>query len=617
MAYDFLIHQLMNYHFPNVGTSKEQHGYRFTVWAPGRKKVELMLSNKAAIPLQKDEGGCWSALVPDVHAGETYRYRLDDDQSLPDPASRRQPEGVHGPSAVTGSNYEWADDAWKGISLGDMIIYELHVGTFTASGNFEGVITRLDYLKELGINAIELMPLAQFPGERNWGYDLVYPFAVQESYGGIEGLKKLVNAAHQKGIAIILDVIYNHLGPEGNYLPQFAPYFTEKYKTPWGRALNFDDAYCDGVRNYYWQNALMWLDEFRIDGLRLDAVHAIWDFSANHFLLELTKKVTALEDKTGRKKTLIAEFDLNNPRYINPIEKGGYGLDGQWADEFHHALHSIITGEVNGYYEDFGTVSHLAKSMKDSYVYTGQYSKHRKKLFGVLPADNPYSQFVVFAQNHDQIGNRLAGDRLTSTLSFESLKLVAATVLLMPQTPLLFMGEEYGEKNPFQFFIDHSDQNLIEMVRKGRREEFHYFNWEGEIPDPQSEQTFLQCKLSWSFEQDKNEAKLLAYYKHLIAFRKTHPAMQGRDKKAITVYHDAANDKIIAFTRQHDAQQILAVLNFSQEAGGFSSPLAKGGKKIFDSSQEEWMGPGTQTPDDLQAARHITLNHASVVIYEY
>jgi maltooligosyltrehalose trehalohydrolase len=602
----------MNYTYPHVGANCSGNECEFTVWAPGKKTVELVL-NGSAHPLQVDARGYWSVTMHDVHEGDTYQYRLDGDQIFPDPASRSQPQGVHGPSAVTGTGFDWTDQSWTGLPLGDMIIYELHTGTFTPEGNFEGIISKLGYLKELGINAIELMPVSQFPGQRNWGYDGVFPFAVQESYGGLRGLKKLVNEAHRHGIVVVLDVIYNHLGPEGNYLPQFAPYYTGKYKTPWGSAINFDDAYCDGVRHYYWQNALMWLDEFHIDALRMDAVHAIWDFSARHFIQELNAKVRELEKRCGRKKVLIAEFDLNNPRYIDAVEKGGYGLDGQWIDEFHHALHSVVTGEVNGYYEDFGEMAQIAKALKESYVYTGEYSKHRKKLFGRLPADNPYSQFVVFAQNHDQVGNRLLGDRLTSQLSFEQLKLVAATVLLAPQTPLLFMGEECGEKNPFQYFIDHSDEKLVEATRQGRREEFHYFNWEGEIPDPQSEAVFLQCKLSWIHERDTKGGKLLEYYRQLIQFRKTHPAMQGKDKDDITVYH---LEKIIAFTRQHNGRQVLVVLNFGDKPGCFSNPLDAPAKKIFDSSGEDWMGAGAITAEQVKAKEKFSIHPQAAVIYE-
>lgn len=601
--------------YPSVGAHYEKEACIFTVWAPGKKNIALQLSNGTLHPLKKIGFGYWSAKIDVIKPGTTYKYLLDDGNAYPDPASRRQPEGVHGPSAVTDPSYAWTDAAWKGIPLADMILYELHVGAFTPQSNFEGVISKLDYLDDLGVNAIELMPVAQFPGERNWGYDGVFPFAVQESYGGAEGLKRLVNEAHQRGIAIVLDVVYNHLGPEGNYVSQFAPYYTDKYKTPWGNVINFDDAHCDGVRHFFWQNALMWLDEFHIDGLRLDAVHAIWDFSANHFISELKKKLTELEQRTGRKKVLIAELDLNNPRYIDPPQKGGYGLDGQWIDEFHHALHAVVTGEVNGYYEDFGKMSDIAKSLKDSYVYTGQYSVHRKKHFGALPADHPYSQFVVFAQNHDQVGNRLAGDRLSTQVSFECLKLVAATVLLSPHVPLLFMGEEFYETNPFQYFVHHSDETLIKNIRQGRKDEFHYFHWEGEIPDPQDENTFRQCLLSWKYPYDETAGTLLKYYKSLIALRKTHPAFRCQDRHSTEIYHRSPDDKIIGFTRHCENHQALIVLNFDKEPGCFSTPFTHA-RKLFDSSGKEWMGPGTITPAGITGEQRISITPESAVIFE-
>jgi maltooligosyltrehalose trehalohydrolase len=604
----------MNYKYPDAGAIQvDKDLIAFTVWAPLCKSVDLILhETKKTSPMIKDNRGYWSITVDHIPDGSTYSFQLDHDKILPDPASRWQPHGVHGPSAIVGKKYLWTDSEWKGLALDNMIIYELHVGTFTAQGTFEGVISKLPYLQSLGINAIELMPLAQFPGCRNWGYDGVYPFAVQDSYGGAIGLKQLVNEAHAFGIAIILDVVYNHQGPEGNYLDAYAPYFTDKYKTFWGSAINFDDAWCDGVRNFYWQNALQWLDEFHIDGLRLDAVHAIWDVSANHFIRELKRKVAALEEQRGRKKILIAEFDLNNPRYIDPPSKGGYGLDGQWVDEFHHALHAIVTDEKNGYYEDFGDVSHLVKSLEDSYVYTGQYSIHRKKEFGVLPQENPYTQFVVFSQNHDQIGNRLLGDRLTAKLSFECLKVVAATVLLSPHVPMLFMGEEYGEKNPFQYFISHTDKELVEMVRKGRKKEFAYFGWKDEVPDPQAKETFENCKLSWPIENDEQAFTLYQFYKYLINFRKERKAMAGRERNTLRIVNEEHNN-VIHFSRAYNNDLIHVILNFNKTAVELkreNSFLSE--KKIFDSSSTLWNGPGelASDKDDI-----ILINKESVVVF--
>lgn len=600
--------------YPAVGSIAKDNACSFCVWAPLRKRLDLIIvdSNKRH-SLEKDEDGYWSARIEDVTAGTEYLFQMDDGKKLPDPASRAQLQGVHGPSSVVDTIYPWRDEQWKGLPLGEMIIYELHVGTFTSRGDFEGVISRLPYLRDLGVNAVELMPVAQFPGTRNWGYDGVFPFAVQDSYGGVKGLKKLVDEAHQIGIAVILDVVYNHQGPEGNYLGEYGPYFTDKYKTGWGQALNFDDAWCDGVRHFYWQNALMWLDEFHIDGLRLDAVHAIWDFSARHFIEELSSRVQALEVKSGRKKVLIAEFDLNNPRYISPPSMGGYGLSGQWIDEFHHALHSLVTGEVDGYYEDFGDTGHLASALKDSYVYTGQYSKHRKKLFGKSPAGTTYDQFVVFAQNHDQTGNRMLGDRISTLVSFEGLKLAAAVYLLSPHVPMLFMGEEYGEKNPFQYFISHTDEKLVELVRKGRREEFAYFKWQGEVPDPQAEKTFEQCILSW--EKSKESETLFSFYKHLIAFKKDRPAMQSRNRESLEII--STDNEVVCFERKHNNDRLLFMLNFNKTTVSVSPPIQHSLKKIFDSSSQQWGGEGLPDGEPLKPGTPVKLNAQSVLIFEY
>jgi maltooligosyltrehalose trehalohydrolase len=603
--------------FPKVGPALQKNTCSFAVWAPFRTTIELILENSATHhSLSRNESGYWTADVPGIQAGTDYWFLLDGGKKLPDPASRAQLRGIHGPSTVIDDSFEWTDGHWKGLPLGDMIIYELHTGSFTSGHNFDGVISKLPYLKNLGINTLELMPVAQFPGDRNWGYDGVFPFAVQASYGGATGLKKLVDEAHAQGIAVLLDVVYNHFGPEGNYLGEYGPYFTDKYKTGWGQAINFDDAWCDGVRHYYWQNALMWLDEFHIDGLRLDAVHAIWDFGARHFIEELVTRVKRLEDNSGPKKVLIAEFDLNNPRYITPQEKGGYGLHGQWVDEFHHALHSLLTSETDGYYEDFGETSQLAKSMKDGYVYTGEYSKHRKKHFGREPLGITYDQFVVFAQNHDQIGNRMLGERLSALLSPEGLKLSAAAYLLSPFVPLLFMGEEYGEKNPFQYFISHGDEKLIELVRKGRKEEFSYFKWQGEIPDPQSERTFEKCLLSWDIDKSKGARLLFSLYQFLIDFRKNRQAMQGKTRETLAVL-DSAN-RILCFERKFKSDHLLIILNFNKEGISYTPPVReKKLKKIFDSGSAQWGGAGSAGLTAPGVDEPIALNPESASIFEF
>ena len=604
----------MSNNYPEVGAMlASDNKCVFTVWAPVCKKVELMIGENIH-SLKRTELGYWTISIENVEAGALYTFQLDGEKILPDPASRWQPKGVHGPSAVIEPIFPWTDESWSGVPLGEMVIYELHVGTFSPEGTFQGIIQRLDYLKELGINTIEVMPISQFPGNRNWGYDGVYPFAVHHDYGGPIGLMELVNEAHSKGIAVMLDVVYNHQGPEGNYLGEYGPYFTDKYKTGWGKAINFDDAFCDGVRNFYWQNALMWLDKFHIDGLRLDAVHAIWDFSAKHFIEVLSEKTRVLEAVSRRKKVLIAEFDLNNPRYINPPSKGGYGLDGQWVDEFHHAVHALVTGEINGYYEDFGTIDHLIHSFKNSYVYTGQFSKHRKKHFGVLPEANPYSQFVAFIQNHDQVGNRMLGDRISTQISFEGQKLIAATLLLSPHVPLLFMGEEYGERNPFQYFVSHTDENLVTMVREGRKKEFSYFAWQGEVPDPQDERTFNQCKLSWS-GNDGEHTILFSFYKFLIALRKERIALRGFERNHVNVFRIPERD-IIGIERTYQSDYLLIFFNFEKNVARFSYADLAGLKMFFDSSAAHWKPDRSDTSAFERTNDSLVMGPESVVIFE-
>lgn len=488
-----------------VGAWPEGDGYTFRLWAPKPKSVELVILGSGAerhLKPDRDEWGYWTLHVPGLEAGRQYAYILNGkkEKRYPDPAARHQPTGVHGPSALPQGHAEPVSD-WRGHSLRDMVIYELHIGTFTEAGTFDAAIERLDYLTELGVNALEVMPLNQFPGGRNWGYDGVLPFAVVDAYGGPEGLKRFVRACHERGIAVLIDVIYNHLGPEGNYLPQFGPFFTDRHHTPWGKAINMDDKHCDGVRNFFIQNVLMWLRDYGCDGLRLDAIHAIKDYSAVHFLEELSRNVDELAQETGREYVLLGECDLNSPRYLQPRSGGGYGLDGQWVDEFHHALHGLLTSEQRGYYEDFGTLDHLRRALETGYVYTGQYSRHRQRNFGTSPARLTSDQFVVFLQNHDQVGNRMIGDRLIHSLPTDKYLLAVATYLLSPFVPLIFMGEEYGERNPFPYFVSHGDKGLVAAVRKGRAAEFKDFQEEGEVPDPQAEATFNSAKLSWQIDE--------------------------------------------------------------------------------------------------------------------
>jgi maltooligosyltrehalose trehalohydrolase len=591
----------------------------FIVWAPFKTKVELKIVSpeEKIIPMQKDEWGYWKATVNDFSPDYLYFYRLDDEKDRPDPASHFQPQGVHGPSQIIDHKvFKWEDGNWKGIDFAKMIMYELHVGAFTPEGTFEAIIPRLGELKEIGVNAIELMPVAQFPGERNWGYDGVYPFAVHNSYGGPEGLKKLINACHQMGIAVILDVVYNHLGPEGNYLWDYAPYFTDKYKTPWGKALNFDDAHSDPVRHFFIENALHWFENYHIDALRLDAVHAIFDMSAQPFLQELAVSVEEFSKNKGRKFYLIAESNLNDAKIIRPREPGGFGMDAQWCDDFHHSLRTLITGENRGYYVDFGKVEQFVKCWQEGFVYSGQYSHYRKRRHGNSSKERPARQFVVFSQNHDQVGNRMLGERLPALVSFEALKLAAGAVMLSPYIPMLFMGEEYGEAAPFLYFVSHSDPNLIEAVRKGRREEFKSFDWIGEPPDPQSVDTFLKSKLGWEKRAQNERRVLLDFYKNLIKLRNEIPALANLDKDALEAVGFEEN-KIVLVRRWKGQSQVLLIFNFNDAEVTFTTSFYKGKwKKNLESSNKTWRGPGAVLPERITPGKELTIRGHSLAVYK-
>ncbi len=516
--------------------------------------------------------------------------------------------GFHQASEVIDQNsFVWQDQDWKSIPLDELIVYELHVGTFTTEGTFTAIIPRISELLELGINAIELMPIGQFPGDRNWGYDGTYLYAPQNSYGGVEGLKQLVNACHQQGMAVILDVVYNHLGPEGNYIAQFGPYFTESYRTPWGSAINYDQAYCQGVRNFMIENALYWLREFHIDALRLDAADNIFDLGAKHILQELAEQVNQLSEQQGRKFYLMAETDLNDAKLIRSKAVGGYGLDVQWCDDFHHAIHTLLTGENIGYYQDYGRCEQLAKSYREGFIYTWDYSPNRKRLHGQSAVDCPPDHFLVFSQNHDQIGNRLLGERLTALVSYDALKLAAATVLLSPYIPLLFMGEEYGEPAPFQYFISHSDQNLIEAVRKGRKEEFEAFHLAGETPDPQSQETFEQCKLNWQLKRQGKHQVLWEFYQTLIQLRRNILALKLRDRTHQEV-HAMEENKLLYFRRWFEDNQVLCIINFSKNPVSYSPDLiGKTWQKRLDSNDEKWLSSGSNLPEILTETSELTL----------
>jgi maltooligosyltrehalose trehalohydrolase len=441
---------------------------------------------------------------------------------------------------VDHDEFEWTDKLWKGRPLAGSVVYEMHTGTFTPEGTFESAIARLDHIVDLGVTTVELMPVAEFSGERGWGYDGVDLYAPHHAYGGPEGLKRLVDACHSRGLAVLLDVVYNHLGPAGNYLREFGPYFTDRYSTPWGEAINFDGAFSHEVRAFFIDNALMWLRDYHFDGLRIDAVHAIVDTSATHLLEELASRVMELEGHLDRKLTLIAESDLNDPRIVTPRSAGGQGIDGQWSDDFHHALHGLLTGERDGYYADFGSVSHVATALTNAYVYAGEYSPFRKRVHGRPPVGLSGHRFLGYLQNHDQIGNRAAGDRSSMLVSHDLLKVGAALVITAPFTPMLFMGEEWGASSPFLYFTAHKDPALGRAVSDGRRREFEAFGWNpADVPDPQAAETFERSKLVWDEIDEQPHADLLEWHKELLRLRASTPALtDGRLDLVGTSYSD-------------------------------------------------------------------------------
>ncbi|WP_088431843.1 malto-oligosyltrehalose trehalohydrolase [Halomicronema hongdechloris] len=595
------------------------HRCHFTLWAPQRQQVsvEILAPQPRQLPLEPTAGGYWQGVADQIPPGSTYQFRLDNEITRPDPASHHQPQGVHGPSVVVDHGaFAWADREWTGVPLADYVIYELHVGTFTPEGCFDAIIPRLAELKELGITALELMPVAQFPGDRNWGYDGVYPFAVQHSYGGPEGLKRLVDACHQQGLAVVLDVVYNHFGPEGNYTADFGPYFTDTYRTPWGAAINFDGPHSPGVRQFVVDNIRHWFCHYHIDALRLDAIHAIYDFGAKHILAELQQATQALSQERGRPYYLIAESDLNDVRVIHPPQRGGYGLAAQWSDDFHHCLHTLLTGEQSGYYQDFGQAEQLAKALQAGFVYDWAYSRHRRRYHGSDASDCPPQQFVVCAQNHDQVGNRMLGERLSTLVGFEALKLAAATTVLSPYIPLMFMGEEYGETAPFLYFVSHGDADLIEAVRQGRQREFEAFHLQGQPPDAASPKTVQQSTLNWQQRHHDHHGVLWRFYRQLLQLRSHHPILRQRERHTLTA--NASNDPPLVQVYRHDkGQQLLWLLNFAPAAA--SHDIVQDGiwSKCLDSADEQWLGPGATAPPTLAGPTACPLPAHSCVLYEH
>jgi maltooligosyltrehalose trehalohydrolase len=558
---------------------------KFQVWSPSTESVELVLDS-GTHPMERDASGWWAKDIPDAGPGTKYSYRVNGEGPFPDPRSPWQPEGAHGPSvAIDHAQFVWRDEAFQPTPLSEAVIYELHVGTFTSEGTYSAAADRLGYLRDLGITHVELMPLASFPGRWGWGYDGVALYAPHAAYGTPDELKAFVQHAHDLGLSVLLDVVYNHLGPDGNYLACFGPYFTDRFKTPWGDAVNFDGEYSDEVRAFFVDNALMWLRDYHFDGLRLDAVHAIIDERAVHFLEMLAERVAELSAITNRPRVLIAESDLNNPRLVHSPARGGYGLDAHWEDDFHHALHAFFTGERSGYYADFGSLEQVAKALEQGYVLDGGYSIYRKRAHGRPPIDVAPSQLVVFSQNHDQIGNRACGERLGHLTDVPAWKAATALMLLSPFVPLLFQGEEWGASTPFQFFTDHHE-TLGKLVTEGRRREFDAFGWAAEeVPDPQLEETFRRSILRWEEIDEAPHAECLEWHRLLLAVRQTIPP------------HTPAEVRFDESSRWLTLRRgsLLAIFNFADSPQPIPIPAGDWQPRLFDPSNGEAVFPGNST----------------------
>lgn len=517
-----------------LGAWQENDQCEFQVWAPSAHQVTLRLIREGGeqdIAMTRDSDDEHFSLTLHAHPGDKYFYIVDGSKPVPDPVSRLLPDGVHGPTEIVNpQQFAWADDTWRGLGLKDYIIYELHIGTFTPQGTLDAAADRLPYLKKLGVTVIELMPVAAFPGAHNWGYDGVSPYAVQASYGGPEALRRFVDAAHLLGMGVMMDVVYNHLGNEGNYLRMFGPYFTDKHHTPWGEAINYDQPGSDSVRRYFVENALYWVREYHLDGLRLDAVQTIKDDSPMHILAEIEDRVAELASELGREITVIAETDENDESIVRPLERGGDGLDAVWSDDFHHAIHAFFTGERNGYYQDFGRPEQIVRALNEGFVFQGEpFGFWQGRPRGTTSRHMPAAAHVICIQNHDQVGNRAKGERLTTLVPRGVRSLAAALLLLSPHTPLLFMGQEYDEGSPFQFFTDYGDPALQKAVSEGRRKEFKDFDF-SEVPDPQDPATFERSKLNWQLTHGEN--LMLHWYASLIDLRKKYVTNSARTCKA-------------------------------------------------------------------------------------
>ena len=612
----------MSWHLERGANVAPDGTVTFSVWAPRAASMSVRLlgpdgAPRAELPMARDEGAVFSARATAAQApAETdYLYVLPGAGARPDPVSRRQPAGVHGPSRVVAPGaFRWTDAAWRGLPLGELVFYELHVGLFSPEGTFAGVAAKLPYLRDLGVTAVELMPVATFPGARNWGYDGASLYAPHEAYGGPEGLRRLVDVCHAHGLALFLDVVYNHLGPEGNYLHDFGPYFTDRYQTPWGAALNFDGADSDEVRRFFVDNALHWLTEYHVDGLRLDAIHGIFDFGARHILAELADAFHAEAGRLGRRAWLVAESDLNDPRVIRPAEVGGLGLDAQWSDDFHHAQHALLTGNRRGYFADFGRTGDLAKAIGSGFVYDGQRSRFRRRRHGASSAKEAGERFVAFNQNHDQIANACGGRRLGQLVGPALQKVAAVVLFSTPALPLLFQGEEYAEEAPFDYFTSHGDAALAEAVRQGRHQEYEHLLEEGADPgvwaDPQAEETFRRAKLRWDSLAGAPHAEMLAFYRALLGLRRRLAPLHNGRKYLTGVAFDERARWLTITRRDPGGAATFTAANLGAEAASVTVPSGAGSWRLALATAD------LALPGEARAGAAFSLPPASAVIYE-
>lgn len=592
---------------------------RFSVWAPRARRVEIeLVRERRRVPLAPDPDGGWLGSAAGVGAGADYSLVLDGERRRPDPVSRFQPEGVHGPSRVVDpAGFRWSDAGWRGVELADLVIYELHVGTFTERGTFDAAIERLPHLVELGVTAVELMPVAEFPGARNWGYDGVCLFAPHSAYGGPDGLKRLIDACHARGLGVILDVVYNHLGPEGNYLSEFGPYFSSRYNTPWGEALNFDGPDSDEVRRFFVDNALYWLVEYHVDGLRLDAVHAIFDFSAEHVLAELGREFHAQAETLGRPAWVIAESDLNDTRVTRPRSEGGWQLDAQWSDDFHHSLFTLLTGARHGYFVDFGRLADLDKALREGFVYDGRHSQFRRRRHGSSSAARPGAELLVCTQNHDQIANASHGRRLSEQVPPELERVAAIVLACAPNLLLLFQGQEWGETAPFHYFTSHTDPALARAVRDGRLEELESFGRADAFRDPGDERTFRACKLDWGKLDVAGHASLLRLYRELLRLRRETPSLSNHRKDLVSSQYDESRLTLALLRGDPGGQSAVLLVNFGSQKTVVEVPSRALERRVWSHDPVFWTeSPDAEAPPtELSGGGRVELAPRSAVIY--